>query len=116
MSRSEREFERVAATIPVQLEGGGEGETRNLSPNGIFFVTDRDLAVGSSLRFTVEFESTPAVTFYLDCIAEVVRLERADGKVGVGARIVESRLERRTPSLATPPAERNGVSEQASAA
>ena len=113
MSRSEREFERINATIPVRLENGVEAETRNLSPQGIFFVTDQTLEVGKSLRFTVEFASAPAVTFYLDCIAEIVRVESADGKTGVGAKILESRLERRPPPGETAP--RMGeIEEQAS--
>ena len=96
MSHPVREFERVNAVIPVHIEGGGEGETRNLSPQGLFFVTDRDVRAGNNLRFTIEFASQ-AGTFHLDCVAEIVRVEDTEqGKIGVGARIIESRLERRT--------------------
>jgi hypothetical protein len=53
------------------------------------------MAPGSQLRFTVEFGSA-AGTFHLDCVGEIVRVENVEGKIGVGARIIESRLERRT--------------------
>lgn len=96
MSHPVREFERVNAVIPVHIEGGGEGVTRNLSPQGLFFVTDREILPGNTLRFTIEFGSQ-AGTFHLDCVAEIVRVENAEqGKIGVGARIIESRLERRS--------------------
>ena len=94
MRGSAREFDRVNATIPVQLEGGVEGETRNLSPSGLFFVVDTVMETGSSLHFTLEFDSAGGKLF-MDCVGEIVRVERSEGKVGVAAKIVESRLERR---------------------
>src|SRR6185503_5288149 len=78
----------------VQIEGGIEGETLNLSPSGLFFVVDEVMQAGSSLRFTLEFDSAGG-KLYMDCVGEIVRVERRDGKVGVAAKIVESRLERR---------------------
>jgi hypothetical protein len=89
-----RRLERVNATIPVQLGNGATGETRNLSPGGIFFVTDAEMESGSAIRFTIEFDS-PAGKLCLECVGEVVRIERADGKIGVAAKITESRMERR---------------------
>ena len=94
MRGSAREFDRVNATIPVQFEGGLEGETRNLSPSGVFFVVDTEMQAGGVVHFTLEFDSAGG-KLYMDCIGEIVRVERADGKVGVAAKIVESRLERR---------------------
>ena len=102
MSHPVRESERVNVVIPVLIEGGAQAETRNLSAQGLFFVTDRDMEPGKPLRFTIEFGSN-AGTFHLDCAAEIVRVENVGGKIGVGARIIESRLERRTgPAEAQP--------------
>lgn len=98
MSRFERQFERTEATVKLQLEGGVKGETRNLSPGGLFFVTDEEMEPGQTLHFTLEFDD-PAGKLHLDCIGEIVRVERTDGKIGIGAKIIESRLERRTVGL-----------------
>ena len=90
-----RQQERVAASIPVSIEGGATiGETVNVSPSGIFFVTDAELRTEGPLRLTLEFDS-PAGKLYLECVGEIVRIERGDGKMGVAARITDSRLERR---------------------
>src|SRR5688572_13041214 len=85
---------RMSAAIPVELEGGASALTRDISASGIYFVTDADLSEGSAIRFSVEFDS-PSGKMFLECNGEVVRIERGGGKLGVGARILESRLERR---------------------
>lgn len=99
MRGSAREFDRINATIPVKFEGGIEGETRNLSPSGVFFVVDSEMKTGGSLHFTLEFDSTGG-KLYMDCIGEIVRVVKADGRIGVAAKITESRLQRRAPALA----------------
>ena len=98
MPQSARQFERINAAVPVQLEGGLQGQTLNLSPTGVFFVIDADVESGKSIHFTLEFDN-PGGKLYLDCVAEVVRTEKADGKLGVAAKIIESRLERRNAAL-----------------
>jgi len=85
--------ERVGAEIPVQFTDGASGVTRNVSPSGLFFVTDSDMSVGQTLRFSLEFDH-PGGRLTLDCLARVVRVESSEGKRGIGAVIVESRLER----------------------
>jgi hypothetical protein len=94
MSRVPRKHERVNAVIPVELEDGAEGITRDLSPAGVYFVTGGNLRSGEAIRFTLEFDN-PAGKLYLDCVGEVVRVEDSGGKMGVAVRITESRLERR---------------------
>jgi hypothetical protein len=96
MTRLGREHERIDATVPVRLEGGGEGKTLNISPQGLFFVTDESMAVGNSIRFTMEFTSHN-LSYYLDCVGEIVRMEEVQGKRGVGVRITSSKLERQRP-------------------
>jgi hypothetical protein len=94
MPGSARAAERISAAIPISIEGGGKGETVNVSPVGIYFVTDKEVRDGGPLRLTLEFESASGKLF-LECVGEIVRIESNEGKVGVAARITDSRLERR---------------------
>ena len=94
-----RIHERVNASIPVHLDGGGGGVTRNLSPAGIFFITDVDMKKGNTFHFTLEFEN-PGGPLFLDCMGEIVRVDEADGHIGIAAQITESRLQRKRNPLA----------------
>lgn len=78
--------------LPVRLQGGASGTTRDLSASGIYFETDVEPVQDSPLSFSVEFKSGTG-GMALRCQAQVVRVERLDGKVGVAARILESKLE-----------------------
>ena len=95
MRGTARRHERVSAAIPVSIEGGARGETINVSPTGIYFITDAALSEEGPLRMTLEFESASG-KMCLECVGEIVRVERGDGKLRVAARITESRLERRS--------------------
>ena len=99
MAREPRQNDRVNAEVPVRLEDGTSGVTRNISPGGVYFIVDEKLAEGQSIRFSIEFThpASPADSgvLHLECIGNVVRVEEAHGKRGVAVKIVESRLERR---------------------
>ena len=95
MSELRRAQQRVSAVLPVKVEGKTAGVTRDISPAGIFFETDLDMADGSAIHFTLEFDN-PSGKLLLECSGQIVRIERAGGKIGVAAKIVESRLERCT--------------------
>ena len=95
MRGAARKHERINASIPIAIEGGTKGETINVSPSGIFFVTDAEMRPEGPFHLTLEFES-PSGKLYLECVAEIVRVERGDGKMRVAARITDSRLERRS--------------------
>ena len=94
MRGSTRQHERVSATIPISIEGGLKGETLNVSPSGIYFVVDKDVKSDGPLRLTLEFES-PSGKLFLECSAQIVRVDKTDTRIGVAARITDSRLERR---------------------
>ena len=96
--RAGREHKRLQAAVPVRLEDGTNGLTRDISPTGVFFVTDKKMEPGNSVHFTIEFDN-PGGKFHLDCTGEIVRVERVDEKIGIAARITESRLERRNGTL-----------------
>jgi hypothetical protein len=90
-----RQHERVNASVPVHLEDGSGGQTVNLSPTGVFFVTDQPMAEGGSIRFTIEFENEWG-SLLLECHGEIVRIEQAAGRIGVAARIRETQMQRRS--------------------
>ena len=93
MAELRRAQQRVSAVLPVKVDGRAAGVTRDISPSGIFFETDLDMAGGSTIHFTLEFDN-PSGKLLLECSGEIVRVEKAGGKIGVAAKIVESRLER----------------------
>jgi len=94
MGASARKYERINASVPIAIEGGAKGETLNVSPGGVYFVTDAELRTEGPLRLTLEFENISG-KFYLECVGEIVRVEKDGGKLRVAARITDSRLERR---------------------
>ena len=93
MSDMRRTEQRVSAVMPLNLDSGAIGVTRDISPSGIFFETDTEMTSGSSIHFSLEFDN-PTGKLILTCSGQIVRVERAGGKLGVAAKIVESRLER----------------------
>lgn len=97
MGQANRTEERVSMSVPVRLRGGGSGTTRDISASGIYFETDSAPALELPLDFTVEF-SNGSGGMALRCKAQVVRIERLGARVGVAARLLESKLEpRRAP-------------------
>ncbi len=70
----------------------GAGITRDVSASGVFFETDVNYAAGSEISFSIELDG-PGGKMMLRCQGQIVRVEQRDGKVGVAAKIIESRLE-----------------------
>jgi hypothetical protein len=85
----ENRGERVRASLPIDF-GSGRGLTRDVSASGIFFETDAAFSVGNSVDFTVEFAAARRIL--MRCRGEIVRVESHGGRLGVGVRIVESRM------------------------
>ncbi len=83
--------ERVRTALPVHLDRG-TGITRDVSASGVFFETDTNYTAGSEISFSIELDS-PGGKMMLRCQGQIVRVEHRDGKVGVAAKIIESRLE-----------------------
>jgi hypothetical protein len=78
--------------LPIDIGGRSVGLTRDLSAGGVYFESDTEYAVGSEIRFALEFAS-PGGRLLLRCVGEVVRIARGE-RIGVAVRISESRLER----------------------
>lgn len=92
MTQPNRSEDRVSMVVPVSLPGGAAGITRDISATGIYFETDASTAVDRPLDFTVEF-SNDAGGMTLRCKGEVIRVEHLGTRIGVAARILESKLE-----------------------
>ena len=89
-------MDRVEAEVPVRLENGVTGVTRDMSAIGIYFVVGEDVQPGDVLQVSIEFNNPgdPKGILRLLCSVEVVRVEELEGKRGVAVKITESRLER----------------------
>ena len=92
MAELKRRDARVKASLPVNFDGKAGGVTKDVSASGVFFETDEDMADGSPIEFTVEFDG-PTGKLVMRCTGQIVRVERSGGKVGVAAKILESKLE-----------------------
>jgi hypothetical protein len=92
MGKWEQREERVSATRPIQLDRG-TGVTKNVSASGVFFETNVDYEAGSKINFSIELDGPQGKKMILNCQGEIVRIEQRDGKVGVAAKIVASKVE-----------------------
>jgi len=81
-----RRDERFETTLPLRL-GQGEGVARNVSANGIYFVTDVALEPGAPVKFTLDFQNFAGGPVRVNCMARVVRVEQREEKNGVAASI-----------------------------
>ena len=81
-----RKEERFATQLAIKLDGG-EGVVRNVSANGIYFVTDVALKQGQPVKFTLEFLDFPSGPLAVNCLARIVRLEEQGTRQGVAASI-----------------------------
>ena len=101
MSAQRRRHQRVSSAIPFSLDDGSGAITRDLSPTGIYFETDGVLTVGSEIRFSLQFDN-PSGDLLFQCVARVVRVRSENGKLGVGAQIVESQIHRADSAIYRP--------------
>jgi hypothetical protein len=82
-------------TLPLTVRssepGGGEqqGQTRDVSFRGLYFLSDADYLPGSPIEFilTLPREITLAGDVHIRCFAEIVRVEPLEQKRGIAARI-----------------------------
>ena len=92
METGKRREERMSSTRPVKLDRG-TGVTRNISASGVFFVTGGDYVPGNKINFTIELAGLRGGTLMLRSWGKIVRIEIGRGIVGVGAKILASKLE-----------------------
>ena len=91
-----RSARRFSMTLPMKVRfsaGDGvnekQGETRDVSFRGLYFVTDASVETGSSIEFvlTLPQQITLAGDVLIRCYARVLRVELQTGVRGVAARI-----------------------------
>ena len=82
-----RREERFETELVLRLAGGDEGVARNVSPSGIFFVTDAVLEAGQPVEFRLEFHDFPSGPVEVNCSARVVRVVEQGASRGIGASI-----------------------------
>lgn len=88
--------ERIATTLPVRIDDGALGLTRDVSVTGIFFELDSGNAayqIGSDIDFAVELE-TPAGAMVLRCKGNIARTEFRNGKIGIAVKMTDSFFEK----------------------
>jgi hypothetical protein len=90
-----RSSRRFTMTLPLTVRsgepGGSErqGQTRDVSFRGLYFLSDVDFPPGSPIEFilTLPREITLAGDVHIRCFAEIVRVEPLEEKRGIAARI-----------------------------
>lgn len=91
MQHASRVEERVVTQLPVSFGDGSTGITRNISASGIYFEADRAPTGDYLMSFAVEFQNGMG-GLILSCQGQVLRIEQLGDRIGVAARILESRL------------------------
>ena len=90
-----RSSRRFTMTLPLTVRQTGidsserQGQTRDVSFRGLYFLIDAEFEPGSSIEFilTLPREITLAGDVHIRCYARVLRVESNEGKSGVAARI-----------------------------
>ena len=82
------------APVKVRFKAGNgvselQGETRDVSFRGLYFLMEAAVETGSSIEFvlTLPQQITLAGDVHIRCYARVLRVEPLDGRRGVAARI-----------------------------
>ena len=82
LKKEPRKEDRVRERLPVKvLNDESKGVTRNLSPSGVFFETDKHYEVGSIITMTIDLETPPGTR--LRCVGTIARVDDRGSKVGV---------------------------------
>jgi len=94
-SAERRASRRFTMTLPLTVrstdQGGNEqqGQTRDVSFRGLYFLIEADFSPGSPIEFilTLPREITLAGDVHIRCFAEILRIEPQNERRGVAARI-----------------------------
>jgi hypothetical protein len=92
MKNSRRSESREQVSLTLQLHGGERGLISDVSASGLYFEIDSAQQVGSLIDFEIELD-TPGGPMKLKAQGTVVRIESNGGRIGVGVKLLSSRLE-----------------------
>lgn len=82
-----RASQRIQVEIPVDIDQTN-AVTRDVSWSGIFFLADQPFVEGGPLHFSLDLAyALPGKPVKLDCLGEVLRVERYGRRFGIAARI-----------------------------
>jgi PilZ domain len=81
---------RVRSQLPV-LMNGKRGTTEDISATGVFFEIEDEQSVGSIVKFKIELD-TPGGKLNVECRAEIIRLEKVNGKTKLAAKILNQTI------------------------
>lgn len=82
---------REQVTLSLQLIGGGNGVTRDISASGLYFETDSEQQVGRLIDFEIELDA-PGGPMKFRAQGQIVRIESLGDRAGVGVKLLASRL------------------------
>ena len=93
---------RSAVRFPIRLPIAlntleGTAETQDISAGGVLFYVDSDMAVGSTITFSIAMPASVLGTpqdVLVNCIGRVIRCAEESGRRSVAAVIDEYRFER----------------------
>lgn len=93
---------RFPIKLPVAVQGDGVkaqrvAETQDISAGGVLFQMESDMAVGSTISFSIAMPSSILGTptdVLVNCVGRVIRCSEENGKRAVAAVIDEYRFER----------------------
>jgi hypothetical protein len=81
-----RKEDRRRERLPVKvLNDERKGVTRDMSPSGVFFETDKHYEVGSIITMTIDLENPPGTR--LRCVGTIVRVENRGSRVGIAVHM-----------------------------
>ncbi len=84
--KKKRKEARRFESLPVKvLNDDRKGVTRDMSPSGVYFLTDKHYQVGSIITMTIDLENPPGTR--LKCVGTIVRLEDRGSRVGIAVHM-----------------------------
>src|SRR5207247_11138614 len=99
-TRRQTRSPRHRLVAPIELPNG-RGLVRNISNSGLFFELDEPLELGRTLHVSLILNDLhPMPPVQLEAAARVVRVERLDGKAGIGIEFTSIRFENADTSTA----------------
>ena len=88
MYEERRRAQRYRLAVPVRLQNGSTGITRDISTSGIFFETEHGHTIGDTVQLSVQLGEAS-----IQCEGRVVRLEQLEGKFGIAVDLTSYRFD-----------------------
>jgi len=92
MANEQRTEAREQVSLPLHIDGTVGAITRDISASGLFFETNGAQRVGGLIDVEIDFD-TPGGPVKLKAQGLIVRIESHGDRIGVGVKLLSSRLE-----------------------